>query len=358
MSIVPVKYPYDPTGKAATNLVPDELHQLNNANFRVLVPRYGAFYTESVSLREAASGKPLVPGRDYYPAMLYKLPTMETGQEVHQIIIITNPAVSSNVLFTAQMLGGEYSYSWDAIVQMIQSLKLDQRSVVFENIIGKPEKWEPAPHLHDIGDVYGFEYQVAALERLAQAIKMGGGAQLQGIYQYLDNQLAEINNTLEAALAGQGTQASIIEALGFTPANRAGDDFTGLMKFKKGFLVEGALRERIQRITATSNTTTLDLSLATIFDVVLSASTSFRFDLTKVPNMQPNEAISFTLVVRNDNTPNRAVAFPSNIKWAGKVIPPRSTGAQAQDEFYFSSFDGGVTWTGSLSNADVGQVTA
>lgn len=355
MSLVPVKYPLDRTGQAATNLVADELHQLNNANYRVLVPRYGAFFTESLSLREAATGKPLVNGVDYYPAMLYKTPTMDTGKEIHQIVVITNPNVSANVYFNAQMLGGEYSYSWDAIVQLIESLKLDQRSVLFENIIGKPDNYPPTPHLHDIGDVFGFEFQVAGMERIRQAIMLGGGAQLRSIFQYIDNQITEVNNKFDAQLSTQNTPQAIIDALGYPPVNKEGDSFDGPMLFRAGMTNRGFYKEIIKRLTATTAQTTLDLSLAGIFQVTLSSSTTFKFDVSHIPDIQADESISFTLVIKNDGTAGRAVAFGSNVMWADQTVPPRSTSANAQDEYYFSTFDGGLTWTGSLSNANVGQ---
>lgn len=358
MPLVPVKYPLDRTGKAATNLVTDELHQLNNANYRVLVPRYGAFFTDSITVREAASGRVLKKGVDYYPAMLYKTPTVDTGLEVHQLIIVTDPTASANLLFNGQMLGGEYSYNWDAIVQLIQSLKLDQRSVLFDNIIGKPELWQPTPHLHDIGDVFGFEFHVAAMERIRQAIMMGGAAQIKAIYDYLDNQITEVNNKVDARLDASESPQAIIDALGYTPVKKAGDTFDGPMSFSKGITNRGFFKEIVKKLNVTSNLTTLDLSLAGIFQATLGSSTTFKFDVSQVPSIAADESISFTLVIVNDGTAGRAVAFGSNVQWSDKTIPPRSTGANARDEYYFSSFDGGVTWTGSLSNENVGQAAS
>lgn len=357
MSLVPVKYPLDRTGSAVTNLVADEPHVLANANYRVLVPKHGAFFSKTLIVREAATGRELKLGVDYYPAMLYATPTMDTGLAVHQLIVITNPAISPNVLFTAQMLGGEYSYSWDAIMQLIQSLRLDQRSVLFENIIGLPESFTPAPHLHDAGDIFGFEFQVAALERITQAVRMGSGAQLKAILQYLDAQVAEVYAKVDAKLGQQGSAQGIIKALGFTPINKGGDTFDGPMRFNKGITNVGFFKEKRKRITATTNTTTLDLSLAGNFEVILASSTTFKFDLSKIEVMEEDDVISFVLAVQNDGTAGRAIAFAANVNWADKTIPPRSTGANARDEFYFSSFDGGVTWTGSLSNVNVGRAT-
>lgn len=355
MSLVPVKYPLDLTGTAVTNKVADEAHQLNNSIYRVFVPKSGAFFTDSVAVRDAATNRVLVKGVDYYPAVLYRQPTRQTGKEVHQIIVIVDRTCGANILFDAQILGGEYSYSYDAIVQMVQNLDLDNRPVEFEAIIGKPTSWNPTPHLHDIGDVYGFEYQVAALERVRQAILLGSGASTKAIYDYLKNQIVEINNTIDVIRNNQSTPASVIDALGFTPVDKAGDTFSGPMTFNQGISNQGFYKEKIKRITATSTTTPLDLSLAGIFSVTLASSTTFSFSVANVPAIGADESISFTLIIKNDGTAGRAVAFGNNVRWADKVIPPRSTGINAQDEFYFSSFDGGVTWTGSLSNQNVGQ---
>lgn len=59
------------------------------------------------------------------------------------------------------------------IMQLVEALQLDNRPVMWGAVIGTPEQYPPAPHLHDIGDTYGYEYLVDSLARLEQAILYG-----------------------------------------------------------------------------------------------------------------------------------------------------------------------------------------
>jgi len=181
-----IRYPLDPTGTNPDNLVSDEPHQMPARQIRAIATEYGAFYTESVTVVDAATNQPLVKGVQYYPAELYEVPTGMFGKEVCAIIMITDPSVSANVKITYQAVGGEYSRSVTAIIQQIEALNLDDRPVEWGSIINKPSEYPPSHHLHDLGDIYGFEYMVHALDRIRAAILMGDDVSHDTIYQYID----------------------------------------------------------------------------------------------------------------------------------------------------------------------------
>lgn len=354
MSLTPVKYPLDKTGVAVSNKVESEPHTLRASMLRPVVLKSGAFFNESIVVRDAATNRILTKNIDFYGTVLYELPTEAYGKEIYQVVVIVDQTCGANILVDYQALGGEFSYSWDAIVQMVAELGLDNRPVAFDAILGKPAAYNPGPHLHDAGDVYGFEYVVAAIERVGSAIRIGAAAAETKFFDYVDGQVRELNDSIAAAVEGHASQASVIAALQYTPVNKAGDTFEGPMKFNKGITLAGFFKEKLVKLTATTATTTLDLSLAGNYQVTLAASGALVFDTTQVPALQPDEVLSFTLALVNDATAGRAVAFPSNVVWADKVIPPRTPGANARDEYYFSTFDSGATWTGSLSNENVG----
>jgi hypothetical protein len=354
MSLVPVKYPLDLKGNAATNKAENELYVLAAGNLRVLVPRNGAFYTETIRLVDATTNRELIKGVDYKPTLLYLTPSRQTGLEVHQMLVVTDTTASSNLLFTCQYLGGEYSYCYDAIVQMIEALHLDDREVWFNNIIGLPDSWPPAPHLHDAGDIYGFEYLVAAIERLRVAVQLGSAPATKSFLDYVDNQVAQVAADVAAIQANIGDPATIIEALGFTPMDSAGGKFTGAVEFDGGLTNYGFYREKIKRINTTSNVTMLPIAAATVFDVSLSQTTTIKFDMANIPALQGDDSLSFMVRVKN-TVAGLALAFDSNIEWADKAIPQRTTALNGKDEYYFTTFDGGASWTGSLSNENTGN---
>lgn len=182
-----IRYPLDPTGTNPDNLVVDEPHTLPARQIRAVATEYGAFYTESMVVVDAATNLPLDKGVQYYAAELYEVPTGMFGKEVCAIILITDPSVSPNIRITYQAVGGEYSRSVTAIIQQIEALNLDDRPVEWGAIINKPSEYPPSHHLHDLGDIYGFEYMVHALDRIRDAILRGDDISHDTIYQYIDS---------------------------------------------------------------------------------------------------------------------------------------------------------------------------
>lgn len=203
-----IRYPLDPTGVNPDNLVQGELHTLLARQTRVVAPTYGAFYSGSLVVRDTSNNQVLVKNVQYYAAELYEVPSAKFGKEVCAIVVITDASVSNNISLEYQAVGGEFSAAATAIVQQIEALNLDARPVQWGSIIEKPSEYPPSHHLHDIGDIYGFEYVVHALDRIRAAILMGDDLSHDTIYQYVDSVKAEleqgaqtVQNNLQAHLS-------------------------------------------------------------------------------------------------------------------------------------------------------------
>lgn len=352
MSPVPIKFALDASGISPANLVKDEPRVLRDAAVRVLSTRYGAFYTESLAVVDVATNRSLTPGRDFYATMMSQIPTEQFGKEICSVIIITDTTCGTNVKISYQALGGEYSYSAEAIEQMVATLNLDKRPVKWGAIIDKPAGgFTPGPHLHDSGDIYGMEYVVSALERITQAIQLNALSGEAFIYSYLDAQLKEVYEAIQAYSEARQTKENILAALGYTPANKAGDT-VGHMVFEKGITLSGYLKEKIVKIKTTGPETLIDISLGSIYEITVANSTLIRFDPSKIQKLESTDAISFTIVFKNE-VADRGVAFDSNVQWSGGQVPNRTVTINARDEYYFSTFNGGASYTGSLSDKDV-----
>lgn len=203
MPINPIRYPLDLTGTSRDNLVLNELHTLKPTRVRAVALQNGAFYTASVVIRDVATARVLVVGQDYEFDNLYQMASEHAKAEVAAIIVITNTEVSNTVSVDYQCIGGLYGYSTTAIMQQIEDLQLDNRKVEWGNIYNKPAVYPPAKHLHDIGDVYGFEYLVQAIQQLRHAIMVGDEGSHENIYKYIDKtfgntgeKLKELENAL------------------------------------------------------------------------------------------------------------------------------------------------------------------
>lgn len=193
-----IRYPEDRTGVSPNNRVVDEEHTMVRRPVRAVAPYYGPFFADSMVIREMTTQTLLVRNVDYQIAYTYEIPTAKFGKNICAIVLITNQNVADTIQLTYQTVGGQYSSSVDAIVQMINSLDMDDRPVKWENIIGKPSEFDPAPHLHDIGDIYGFEYLVEACEGIRRAILMGDVATHDEIYRYIDAAIASLGNNMDA----------------------------------------------------------------------------------------------------------------------------------------------------------------
>lgn len=202
MATLPIlRYELDPTGTSPDNLVQGELHTTPARQIRAVAPTYGAFFSASMRVRDTSNNQLLTKGVQYYPAELYEIPTAKFGKEVCAIIVITDASVSNNISLEYQAVGGEFSSAATAVVQQIEALNLDDRPIEWGSVIEKPSEYPPSHHLHDAGDIYGFEYLVHAIDRVRAAILMGDDLSHETIYQYIDNIRAAIQAVADGAAA-------------------------------------------------------------------------------------------------------------------------------------------------------------
>lgn len=184
MATTPViRYDLDKTGLSASNLIVDEPHVLQAGATRSLAPKYGAFFTESVIVKDADTGITLTRGVDYICVELLQEASIISAKEICYLILVKNVSVSSNVTVTYQVLGGLYTRSADAIGEYYDQITAAGSSVNWGDVLNKPFVYPPTDHLHDGADLYGFEYLVDSLERIRQAILLGNVPALDAMLQ-------------------------------------------------------------------------------------------------------------------------------------------------------------------------------
>lgn len=87
----------------------------------------------------------------------------------------------------------------------------------------------------------------------------------------------------------------------------------------------------------------LDLAQGNVFEVVLTA------DVTAMSFANPpaaGRAGVVSLILRQDASGGRTLAWPAGVRWPGGVAPVVSAAAQALDLYGFVTRDGGTTWLG------------
>ena len=97
--------------------------------------------------------------------------------------------------------------------------------------------------------------------------------------------------------------------------------------------------------TVSAGALTLDLETGNVFEVILTANVT-TLSLANPP--ASGRAGSVTLILRQDGTGGRTVAWPAAVKWAGATPPSVSAAAGAIDLYALVTRDGGTSWYGFI----------
>lgn len=208
VNIIPTPLAYDDTGTLAENFIVNEQRTTPAMNVRALAPRFGAFYTGTFAIRDA-NGNPLAKTQYQFGLFKPSLADM-TGKDCAAAVVVTDANALSPFYIDYHAVGGPWGASNEHIIELFAQLNNDQRPVTWPNILGKPDGFKPAPHLQDIGSLFGAEYFVNAMERLAEAYLMGDNASHDEIFRLIDqnkqditNQLNQLNSSLRAYIDQQ-----------------------------------------------------------------------------------------------------------------------------------------------------------
>lgn len=193
-NVLPPTHAFDETGTLPENFIENEQRPLALRNVRALATLFGSFFTESFAMRDA-NGVPVDPSK-YQFGLFSELISEKTGKEVCGAVIVTDATVAAPVFIDYHCVGGPWGATNEQIIALFAQLNGDDRPVSWPNILGKPDAFVPAHHLQDIGDLYGAEYWVAAIDRLAQAYLMGDNASHDEIFRRIDQNRQDINDAL------------------------------------------------------------------------------------------------------------------------------------------------------------------
>lgn len=124
---------------------------------------------------------------------------------------------------------------------------------------------------------------------------------------------------------------------------------TGEFNVTSSFM-SGVFSDRVNNIGNTGTAVTIDCDDGNVFTATLTGNCTFT--LASV-NSTSNRATSFTLVLTNDATASRTVAFAGGTFYYPGGSVTRTEDANAVDIWFFFSPDGGTTWYVSIPMADL-----
>jgi len=109
-------------------------------------------------------------------------------------------------------------------------------------------------------------------------------------------------------------------------------------------------REDITASTISSTSHTIDLTTANIFELTMNSSIT---SLTISGAPSSGQAYSFTVIVKQDGTGSRTISWPASVKFPNASTPTLTTTPNKVDILNFITTDGGTTYYGALSLANL-----
>lgn len=400
------KYPFDPTGRLASNLVNGEQHALTGVtghSFYFFIPQYAPFFEEGLIVTyKTLTGetRPLVKGVDYYPSHYFLGASRSCNKPIYSSISILNRALVGTVTLRYQTLGGEWIKDANVISEVLADRIHNPRVTTWEQVVDQPALFPVIDHAWNLVDMVGMSKVVEAINLMSDKILQAGSSLSSQHISARGNPhgltagdigavtLSQLTARVNEAIrnAGAANTDNLIEGtknlflteararavtLGAIPAVQnvsiaATDKFTDAMaklQVQTNDLAtkvaskvsainpsfQGIMIETLGTVNATTAATSLKIRDASSWRVNIQATTAIQFDTTGIGDAT-GKMVEFALVTVNDATANRAISWPSNIRWVDGVTPPRTLAARGRDEYYFSSDDNMVTWTGSLAN--------
>ena len=160
----------------------------------------------------------------------------------------------------------------------------------------------------------------------SDAMKVYDGAAWQAIAPIATSvtvaQISDLDANLDSFLKQDGTTAEVIS-------------------FDSSQYFAGTFSDKVVVIGATGTAQTINCNAGTVYTATLTGNCTFTL---ATPNSDSNRATSFTLVLTNDATAGRTVAFAGGTFRYPDGSVSRSTDANVTDIWFFFSPDGGTTW--------------
>lgn len=172
LTVLPLDIERELPSNVRTNEIHDVIVAKGKVN-RVIVPDFGAFFTEGFELRDS-TGKALDRHKDFELTYHYELFSELSGQGVCALVVITNPQATSPFSITYHAVGGNFSLSVKELADVIAYIDSDtQKKIKWDDIIDKPTAYVPAEHFNEYWQLIGLDTTVDELNRLVESIRLG-----------------------------------------------------------------------------------------------------------------------------------------------------------------------------------------
>lgn len=209
------RYPLDLSAMANTNIEVNILEVPQTRN-RAFALNGGSFYSRNLSVVNTRTGKPLLAGKDFRLESPVEELYVRTQEPAFSFIHFTHEDAYGSIKVTAQMVGDKYENLNPLIVEKLRELQLDNRTVEFENLVGKPVTLPPTQHLHHVSELFGFKDFIDVIEKYIERVSSRDGSLLDQFterFNGVNTKYLELIELINQLGSGSGELDSKIEAL-------------------------------------------------------------------------------------------------------------------------------------------------
>lgn len=166
-------YPFDPSGKAASNAVTNDIQSLQfDGNKTFLIPVAAPFFKDGMRVYNPQSGTVYQEGVDFEFGHLFTEAVEAIGRPIYGSVVFINQSISKVVAFDYQTIGGVWGCSEKGLTQELINKLINPITRTWGQIEGLPYAFPPIDHDENIGVFVGTDKIYEALRAVADAISV------------------------------------------------------------------------------------------------------------------------------------------------------------------------------------------
>lgn len=305
-------YPFDPTGKATTNLVLGERQVITPPgmmDFYFIIPKAGPYFRNSLKVTHYPSGNVLIDGVDYTCSHPFQAATHSIGLGIYGSITFYDHTLTGTVSLEYQTVGGDWTIDEAKIAEILANTLLDPRITTWEQVVDVPYQFPPIAHEYSIDDWYGAGEIVEQLSAIATAIGASSGNALANHINDKTNPHQVTATQVGLGLVGNYPMATIGEA----QAGTSNTLYMSPLRSKNliDFYAVPLINAHANRVDNPHSTTKAQVGLGNVDNYVTAITTEAQQGASNARFMTPlrtKEAIAYqvgdafnTFVARRDN---------------------------------------------------------
>ncbi|MDR3392332.1 MAG: hypothetical protein P4L77_11420 [Sulfuriferula sp.] len=177
-------YPFDPTGKLASNLITGEMQTLvpgTQGSFHFIVPKLAPYFVDSMKATfedTAGNIRPLTMGVDFVCTHVFHDASLACASPIAGSLSFYNLQLSGQIQLQYQTLGGIWTLDIDAIQTILADRLHNPRITTWEQVTEQPVTFPVIDHEWNLVDLVGMSDVLAELQNIEAVLRQTGSSGL------------------------------------------------------------------------------------------------------------------------------------------------------------------------------------